>query len=206
MKNSKIVSVIVSLILIISMMLSLTACIGEGEYEGEIGGRVPINPHPPVDPYLYTYDYNEATSNNTEKSLRMEPENIANMRLVVPKRDGYEFDGWYADWLFKTQVSDEQGRIVIQDDKLLKAKSNTLFAKWRKDDAPIYPILMVYVTKIDTLPETIDGKQIKVDYSMTQEERSVCRLIPPLLEDYLNAMMNGFVKFKVDTFFTTRTL
>lgn len=65
---------------------------------------------------------------------------------------------------------------------------------------------MVYVTKIDALLETIDGRQIKVDYSMTEEERTVCALIPPLLEDCLNAMMNGFVRFKVDTFFTTKEL
>lgn len=202
----KAISVLLILIFVITMMMSLTSCFGDDDDDTGVLVVVPENPYPTTDPNLYKYEYNEATSNDKEKCLRIEPEDIEKTKLAIPKREGYEFDGWYADWIFRTRVSDKLGNIVVTSEELAKTKSNTLYAKWENENAPIYPILMVYVTKIDALLETIDGRQIKVDYSMTEEERTVCALIPPLLEDCLNAMMNGFVRFKVDTFFTTKEL
>lgn len=153
----------------------------------------------------FKYNYNEATGNNSVYNITLEPEDYLQKTLAVPVREGYEFDGWYSDWLFKTRVSDKNGNILI-DDELFKNKSINLYAKWNNKNAPIYPILMVFVTEVDAELKSHNGTFIPVKYSMTETERKVLELLAIKFEEYLDAMLNGSVDFKVDTFFTTKVV
>lgn len=154
---------------------------------------------------VFTYVYNEATHNNTIKSIELKLESLEQTMLVVPQRTDFIFDGWYSDWLFTTQVSDELGNIVIGDE-IFATNSNQLFAKWLAVDAATYEILMIYVTEVSGTFEKDDGSNVTVDYKMTDTEKQVCELTSVMFGQYLNALMNGLVVFEVDNYFTTEIL
>lgn len=205
MKMKKWVIILLIMIAIIAMPISLSACGGRGNNGNDDGPPIVPPPEPEIIQNIFTYNYNEATGNNTEKEIELNPEDYLQTRLVVPIREKFEFDGWYSDWLFKTRVSDNQGEIVIGEE-LFENKSKQLYAKWKNDNAPIYPVLMVFVTEVDAELQATNGEMIKVDYSMTSSERKVCEMIAPMLEEYLNAMMNGAVYFKLDSYFTSEVV
>ncbi len=46
---------------------------------------------------FFEYEYNEATEGNTEKETTITIDKMSESKLVVPKREGYEFLGWYSD-------------------------------------------------------------------------------------------------------------
>lgn len=202
-RMKKIYSTLLIILVVMVMVFSLTACFGVHKKPND-NENILLPPIPEITNH-FTFYYNDATAGDTEESVTLEPEDYKNKTLPVPIRDGFEFDGWYADWLFQTRVSDNQGQIVIGDE-LYESNARGLYAKWTKDNPAIYPVLMVFVTKVDALLTTIDGMEIKVDYAMTEDERKVCELIPPMLKMYLDAILNGEVQFQVDTIFTTKTI
>lgn len=204
MKKALPVSIL--LILVMLIMLSFGACIrSEPGDDGKSGWTEPPPKPPIVVNYEYTYNYNEATANKTEPSIELKPEEYKRKTLIVPIRDGFEFEGWYADWFLKTPVSDKEGNVIIGDD-LFDMESNDLYAKWSNKNAPVFPILMVFVTEVDAILEASDGKCKPVKYSMSETERKICELIPHLFKLYLDAMLNGTVEFKVDAIFTTKSV
>lgn len=205
MKTKKIISIFIIISLITVMILSFTACSPVEKGDDEYVWIGPPPDPPKVISYVYTYNYNEATENNTESSIELKPEEYRQKTLVVPIRDGFEFEGWYADWFLKTPVSDKEGNVIIGDE-FFDIESNDLYAKWSKKNAPVYPILMVFVTEVDAILEATDGTRIPVKYSMSETERKICELIPPQFKLYLDAMLNGTVQFKVDAYFTTKVL
>lgn len=202
-RMKKLYSTLLIILVVMVMVFSLTACFGVHKKPND--NENILLPPIPVITNNFTFYYNDATGGDTEESITLEPEDYKNKTLPVPIRDGFEFDGWYADWLFQTRVSDNQGQIVIGDE-LYESNARGLYAKWTKDNPAIFPVLMVFVTKVDALLTTIDGVEIKVDYAMTEDERKVCELIPPMLKMYLDAILNGEVQFQVDTIFTTKTI
>lgn len=202
-RMKKLYSTLLIVLVVMVMVFSLTACFGVHKKPND-NENILLPPIPVITNH-FTFFYNDATGGDTEESVTLEPEDYKNKTLPVPIRDGFEFDGWYADWLFQTRVSDNQGQIVIGDE-LYESNARGLYTKWTKDNPAIYPVLMVFVTKVDALLTTIDGVEIKVDYAMTEDERKVCELIPPMLKMYLDAILNGEVQFQVDTIFTTKTI
>jgi len=153
----------------------------------------------------FNYVYNEATGNNTTKNIKLKLENLQQTLFVVPEREAFIFQGWYLDWLFKEQVSDELGNIVIGDE-IFATDSTQLFAKWVAVNRATYKILMVYVTEINAKLETIDGIFVDIDFKMTETEKQVCEMISLMFGQYLNALLNGLVNFEIDTLFTTEPL
>lgn len=201
----KLLSTLIAVVLFVTMGFFASACdkVPNGTGGGTGGGN-----HVTFEPITFAYVYNDATGNNSDESIEIKHEDLAETTLVVPEREDFAFVGWYADWLFTTQVSDEQGNLVIGN-KLFELNSTQLFAKWLYNDYATYPILMVYVTEFSaTLERYLDAPHppIVVDYKMTDVERQIFELIGPMLEQYLNALLNGLVVFEVDTYFTTEPL
>jgi len=153
----------------------------------------------------FTYEYNEATGNKTATCVELAVENLSQTVLEVPSREGFIFNGWYLDWLFTSQVSDELGDLVIGEE-IFETSSDKLFARWSAVDAVNYKILMVFVTEIYGTFEKRNGSSILVDFVMTETEKQICELVAMMFGQYANALMNGLVVFEVDTYFTTQTI
>lgn len=198
---------IVTILIIVFIIVIFSSCYGNGggkdKYNsGESHLVTSPTPQPEVIGNVFKYNYNEATENNTQKSIEIQSSDLTDTTLIIPKREGYIFDGWYCDWTLSTRFADEQGKIVISEESFDKCPRN-LYAKWENENAPIYPILMVFVTEVDaTLKKRPENIEVSVKYKMTDNERIVCSMMSQTLQDYLNAMLNGKVKFEIDTYFT----
>lgn len=167
---------------------------------------------------LFTYHYNEATSTNTEETVLITLDNLDSIRLPVPDREGYRFKGWYSDWYQILQVSDESGKIIVGKewlqgewwyDEPRHNPENQLYAKWEAvKEVPKYKILIACVTEVHGIFETNHAKtdRIKVDFKMSEYQKTVCLKIAERFETYLDAMLNATVDFEVDTYFTTEPL
>ena len=193
-----------ALVLVVVPAFLLTAC-GKGPeapYKPDNPGGITQDP---ITQKTYTYMYNEATANNSAPSIELKVETLSQTTLVVPQRDGYVFCGWYLDWTFTVPVADELGKILI-DDGIFAKNSNKLFAKWIGVDAATYEILMVFVTETKAILESSYAGMVEVDYKMTEEENQVYEMLAMMFEQYLNALLNGLVDFKVDTYFTSDSL
>ncbi len=205
--NRQLKKSVVTILIIVLIMVILSSCYGNGggkDKSNSDGSHLvtPPTSQPEEIDNVFKYNYNEATENNTQKSIEIQSSDLPNTTLIIPKREGYIFDGWYCDWTLSTRFADEQGKIVISEESFDKCPRN-LYAKWVNDNAPIYPILMVFVTEVDaTLKKRPENIEVSVKYKMTDNERIVCGMMSQTLEDYLNAMLNGKVKFEIDTYFT----
>lgn len=166
---------------------------------------------------LFTYHYNEATSANTEKNVLITLENLNQISLPVPKREGYRFKGWYSDWHHTLQVTDESGELIVGKewfqgdwwhDRQINPE-NHLYAKWEAiKEIPKYKTLLIFVTEVHGDFETNHGKSdvVRVDYVMTELHKRVCMKIAQRFETYLEALLNATVDFEIDTYFTTEPL
>ena len=131
--------------------------------------------------------------------------------LPVPQREGYEFMGWYSDWFFEIQVTDQTGKMIVDrewfnNDYLFYSGTNPdmkLFAKWKATkEVPVYKILLIFVTEVHATLESSYVGMMQVDYVMRDIERELCMQVPIRLESYLEAIFNGSVDFQIDTYFT----
>lgn len=164
---------------------------------------------------FFEYEYNEATEGNTEKETTITIDKMSESKLVVPKREGYEFLGWYSDWFHTIQVTDAEGNVIVgeewfNNDLIFWNITNPdmkLFAKWKPTkQVPKYKILMIYVTEIEADLESTNGEIIPVHYKMTQNEKKMCEMLSSYLEEYLEAMLNSTVDFEVDSYYTKDVL
>jgi len=153
----------------------------------------------------FTLCYNEATANSEIERVTLRRNELSDTALSIPIRDNFTFGGWYLDWLFSTLVSDEFGKVVIGEE-IFDTETDCLYAKWTAVSEVKYKILLIFVTEIYATLTTVDGTEIEVDYTMSGTERLVCEKLGPLLEHYLNAMLNGLVIFEVDMYFTKAPL
>jgi uncharacterized repeat protein (TIGR02543 family) len=151
----------------------------------------------------FTYAYNEATGGDAAENITVSCENWHTVTLALPQRAGYTFGGWYLEWYLSTPVTDASGSLVIDADTLFGNDADRLYAKWTAAEQVTYKILMVFVTEIHAALVTNKGVEVRVDYVMSEIERQMFELIPPMMQNYLNAMLNGLVTFEVDAFFTT---
>lgn len=151
------------------------------------------------------YQYNDATSNNTEKSVTLSYEQIDRASFVIPKKGNYIFDGWYLDPEFTVKVTDRNG-FYYNGRSIFFSTSDNLYAKWITEDANTYKILLVFAEEAYASLETVDGTMVDVNYKMALTERKICEYIPPDVSKYLNEWFDGSVIFEIDTYFTTMPL
>ncbi len=164
----------------------------------------------------FKLEYNAATSNTETTDYTFYLDDIEKEQyLPVPKREGYEFMGWYSDWFHTVQVSDKTGKVIVdkvwfKNNYIFTSVTNPdmkLFAKWKPiKEVPVYKILLVYVTEIHATLESNYGGYKQVDYIMNELERVQCEFISIKMEEYLEAILNGTVDFEIDTYFTTEPL
>lgn len=191
MGKQKVIKLIVVSLMLITAIVSLSAC---------QSSNIPI-----TYTYTYTYHYNYATENNTTKSIELKHENLEQATLIVPKREYCNFEGWYLDDNFTTQVSDNQGNLVIGRE-IFDNESRSLYAKWSAINEINYKILMVYVTEVKATLVTLDGVSVNVDYKMSQIERKICEATTVQFEALLNKVFSGLINFEAESYFTTVTI
>ena len=153
----------------------------------------------------YTYEYNGGTSDNGEKTVLISKTNVDDLQLIIPKRDGYSFGGWYLDWHLSTMASNANGRMVIGKE-IFKYDSANLYAKWIPQIEKKFNILMINVSKISAKLRTFDNQVININYYQSEIERQIHQEAATLFSNYLNAILNGEVVFNVETYDTTLTL
>jgi len=154
---------------------------------------------------LFTYQYNWATSRNSEKSVKVFDSAPQHASIATPFRTNYAFNGWYFDSKFTSQATDELGNI-IDNEEFLNAESDTLYAKWTGIADYSYPILLVFVTQVQAVLSTNDGVEIEVDYTLSDVERQICEMIPEKMSAYLNDWFFGMVNFEIEAYFTTEVV
>ncbi|MDE6408488.1 MAG: InlB B-repeat-containing protein [Anaeroplasmataceae bacterium] len=160
----------------------------------------------------FKLEYNEATSNTELTDYTFYLDDMEKEQyLPVPQREGYEFVGWYSDWFHSVQVTDETGKMIVDNDWfnndwIFYDRTNPdmkLYARWRPiKEVPVYKILLIFVTQVHATLESTKNGMIQVDYVMSDIEREFCILITKRLEEYLEAILNGTVDFQVDAYFT----
>lgn len=150
---------------------------------------------------VLTYNYNNATSNTDITEVELRRNELSGVRLVVPQKEYFHFDGWYLDTDYQIKVSDAEGELIIGEE-IFDVGSSNLYAKWIVNEEVTYKILMVYDTEVHADLETTDGKVIQVDYIMSDLEKQVCNAISFQFSSYLNQLFDGLVTFEIDSYFT----
>lgn len=178
MGKQKVIKLIVVSLMLITAIFSLSSC---------QSSNIPI-----TYTYTYTYHYNYATENNTTKSIELKHEDLEQATLIVPKREYCNFEGWYLDDNFTTQVSDKQGNLVIGRE-IFDNESRSVYAKWSAINEITYKILMAYVTEVKATLVTLDGVSVNVDYKMSQIERKICEATTVQFEARLNKVFSGLI-------------
>ncbi len=166
---------------------------------------------------INTYEliYNYATENTEQKEITIGYfDDLSKITLPVPQRLNSTFEGWYFEIDYQTQVADKDGKITMSKDNL-RNNSKKLYAKYTTLQEAKYKILMVYVTEIDDefyLFEKKPGEWGEicgtkyVKYSMSEDERLLCKMTTQYFEEMLNTMFAGLVTFEVDEYYTTQPL
>lgn len=156
--------------------------------------------------YEFQYNYNYATDNCSERSIHLKRGETKGKTINVPIRDHFHFCGWYLDETYTEQATDETGKIIL--DEIFDQPSRELYAKWevKKEDIVTYKILMVYVTAIDANLMGNDHTMVELHYRMNDEERQMCNEITEQFAYILNDMLDGLVRFEIDSYFTTQSI
>ena len=158
----------------------------------------------------FRYDYVEAVGIPLVNEVTINRSELANVEFVIPKLSGFAFCGWYADKDYSLMVANESG-IYMLGVYGLSLETDTLYAKWKiqdADDGIIHKVLVVIVQDIEaTLYSKKADKYIEVDYSMTSLEREFCSLIPKKMSYYLNDWFKEKdIHFEVDSYYTLQTV
>ena len=150
----------------------------------------------------YQYNYNYATGGNEEKEVKIHIDHMDAAEFSVPEKEHSVFGGWYADKERTIAVTDAKGNRVIGQE-LFRMPTDTLYAKWTAKEEVNYKILLVFVTEIDAHgPLDIYGHTIDLEYTLTEEEQKLCKMIPQKLEEKLNEIFYGLINIEIDTYFT----
>lgn len=151
----------------------------------------------------YQYNYNYATGGDEEKEVKIHIDHMDAAEFPVPIKEHSIFGGWYADKERTIAVTDAKGNRVIGQD-LFRVQTDTLYAKWTAEEKVNYKILLVFVTEIDIHKscKPYDTGYIDIEYTLTEEEYKLCKMIPRKLEEKLNEIFYGLIHFEIDTYFT----
>lgn len=149
----------------------------------------------------YTYNYKFADNNCEAESVSVTYGKFGDVEFVVPERNHGKFGGWYADKFLTKQVADEGGR-AVDVEGLFNSDSSQLYAKWVSENSRQYKILIVYVTELNAeLTTRWEDSKIQVNYSMTDCEKQLCRMLTERISFELNDL--AVADFCVDEYFTT---
>ena len=154
---------------------------------------------------LYTYDYNYATSNDTEKKIDLHIDNLSETKLIVPQKDHSIFGGWFADKKRTIPIADENGNLLKGRD-IFDLDTDTFYAKWTPTENLNFKMLFTFVNEVCADFPLIDGSIHSVNYKLSPLEREICELIPSQIERLLNETFYGYVTFEVDSLWIERPL
>ena len=150
----------------------------------------------------YQYNYNYATGGDEEKEVKIHIDHMDAAEFPVPIKEHSIFGGWYADKERTIAVTDAKGNRVIGQE-LFSVQTDTLYAKWTAEEEVNYKILLVFVTEIDAHgPLDVYGHTIDLEYTLTEEEQKLCKMIPRKLEEKLNEIFYGLINFEIDAYYT----
>ena len=150
----------------------------------------------------YQYNYNYATGGNEEKEVKIHIDHMDAAEFSVPVKEHSVFGGWYADKERTVAVTDAKGNLVIGRE-LFRVQTDTLYAKWTAEEEVNYKILLVFVTEIDAHgPRGLNGDTIDLEYTLSEEEQKLCKMIPQKLEEKLNEIFYGLINFEIDAYYT----
>lgn len=150
----------------------------------------------------YQYNYNYATGGDEEKEVKIHIDHMDTAEFSVPVKEHSVFGGWYADKARTIAVTDAKGNLVIGQE-LFRMPTDTLYAKWTAEEEVNYKLLLVFVTEIDAHgPLDIYGHTIDLEYTLTEEEQKLCKMIPQKLEEKLNEIFYGLINFEIDAYYT----
>lgn len=150
----------------------------------------------------YQYNYNYATGGDEEKEVKIHIDHMDTAEFPVPVKEHSIFGGWYADKARTIAVTDAKGNRVIGQE-LFSVQTDTLYAKWTAEEEVNYKLLLVFVTEIDAHgPRGLNGNTIDLEYTLTEEEQKLCKMIPQKLEEKLNEIFYGLINFEIDAYYT----
>lgn len=150
----------------------------------------------------YQYNYNYATGGDEEKEVKIHIDHMDAVEFPVPVKERSIFGGWYADKERTIAVTDAKGNRVIGQE-LFSVQTDTLYAKWTAEEEVNYKLLLVFVTEIDAHgPRGLNGNTIDLEYTLTEEEQKLCKMIPQKLEEKLNEIFYGLINFEIDAYYT----
>lgn len=142
----------------------------------------------------YKLDYKLATSNTEQASVTLAYDEVEGASLPVPEREHFTFGGWYFGG---EMIAGADGKLKAGNE-IFDSAETEIWAKWTADVTYTYKILLVHVTDVDY---TYNGVHVK--YTMTEDEKQLCRNATILLRQYLNDMLDGLVDFQIDEYFST---
>ncbi len=151
------------------------------------------------------YDYNGATANNSASSVTINYDSITSTEFVIPAKANFEFQGWYLDKEFNKRVTDKDG-VYYLGKSIFYSEADTLYARWKKHEGIVYPVLMIFVDEIEAILETKDKLKVPINYKMSLPELKICEQIPEKISDSLNNGFDGLVYFEFDVYYTNETL
>ena len=148
--------------------------------------------------YQLNYMFNKIDKPQSEVTLTYSE--LENTAMPIPATDDCAFGGWYSG---EVQITDAQGRFLSEED-VFTLEDRELYAKWTPYDPYTYKILLVYVTEIHaTLEHKNVPDTVTVDHVMSDLERQACATVTVQTKRYLDDMMDGFVTFEIDEYYTT---
>ncbi|MCI9010103.1 MAG: hypothetical protein HFE27_02845 [Clostridia bacterium] len=148
--------------------------------------------------YRLNYMFNKIDKPQSEVTLTYSE--LENTAMPIPATDDCAFGGWYSG---EVQITDAQGRFLSEED-VFTLEDRELYAKWTPYDPYTYKILLVYVTEIHaTLEHKNVPDTVTVDHVMSDLERQACAAVTVQTKRYLDDMMDGFVTFEIDEYYTT---
>lgn len=154
----------------------------------------------------FHYDYGLASGVPLVTEITLNRDTVQSAEFIVPKLEGYRFDGWYADEDYKIKVVNENGRYMYGYAGFA-LESDMLYAKWTKengnDNLPVYKILMVFVNETDgVFYSYLREQDYEIHFEMTAMDRAMCFVVAGRFQELLNEWFEGRVIFEVDSYYT----
>ena len=157
----------------------------------------------------YVLNYRGGDCENRIKDVVFDADDFKPIKFPVPHKDKFTFDGWYKG---NTRVTDAYGNMVagaeINDKVGLYLPDNELRAKYKADQTFPYKILLIYVNDIEADLRHKDNKKqiVPVKYTLSNDEKELCKLLTVKFEQLLDYMLDGLVDFQVDEYFLSNKI
>lgn len=148
----------------------------------------------------YILNYRGGECDEGIKEVTFYGDDFKQIKFPTPQKEHFDFDGWF---IGSKRVTDSSGNMVIGGE-VINEYGNEIRAKYRAKQTFTYKLLLIYVTDIEASLRSIeDNKQfVSVNYTLSEDEKELCKLITVKLEQLLDYMFDGLVDFQVDEYFT----